>query len=70
MSQGTCSGATPGSGDPTEEVVGREPGHRVKEDTVKIQSVCNTSESQIEPGWQSWEERCERAHMTSWDEKL
>lgn len=44
-SQETCSEATQSSGDPLEEAVDGKPGQGTKEDTVKIQSFCNTSES-------------------------
>lgn len=34
----------------------------MKEDIVKIQSICNASENQREPSWR-------RRHMTRWEEK-
>lgn len=64
--QETCSEATQRRGDPIEEAVDGKPGQGTKEDTVRIESFCNTSESQIEARWQSWEERCKRTPMTRW----
>ena len=51
QSQETAYGAAWGSCDPTAEAVG------MKENVVKIQSICKASESQREPRWQNWEER-------------